>query len=385
VKIGLDVLKKALHAAKHPGISEGASLFQLAWKGLPYLVSPSGRARPPITLYWNVNSVCNLHCKMCDVGTFNEDSNFYKNLRIDRKLHEITLDRFKSVIDEVKDFRPTIAINGTEPMMYKPLAAAVEYASGAGLDVAVTTGAYDLPERAEELAAARLTRLNVSIDGAPALHNVIRGRKDVFERATQGIVRFKDAVRRHGYDAEVLVCATIMNLNYHRLEELFDAIAKYPVDRINFTNMNFVTTEMAQAHNLKWGKKYAATVNCLSDEVHPGKVDIDVLFSQMEKVQAKGGDRVCFMPFFDKDELKKYYHRPMEFMGKVPCMSTWYIAQIMADGEVIPYTRCYYVPLGNINERPFLDVWNGEKANAWRRDLRKHGRFPACTRCDMVY
>ncbi|MDZ4056601.1 MAG: SPASM domain-containing protein, partial [Polynucleobacter sp.] len=66
-------------------------------------------------------------------------------------------------------------------------------------------------------------------------------------------------------------------------------------------------------------------------------------------------------------------------------MSSWFIAQIMADGEVIPYTRCYHVPLGNVNEQSFMDVWNGENAMAWRRDLRKQGRFPACTRCDMVY
>ena len=102
MKIGLDVLKKAMHAEKHPGISGNTSLPRLAWQGLPYLTSPAGRARPPVTIYWNVNSVCNLHCKMCDVGTFNEDSNFYKNLRIDRKLHEITLEKFSSVIDEVR-------------------------------------------------------------------------------------------------------------------------------------------------------------------------------------------------------------------------------------------------------------------------------------------
>jgi MoaA/NifB/PqqE/SkfB family radical SAM enzyme len=385
VKIGLDVLKKALHAARHPGVSDGASLPKLAWKGLPYLVSPAGWAHPPITIYWNVNSVCNLHCKMCDVGTFNEDSNFYKNLRIDRKLHEIALDRFKSVIDEVRESAPMIAINGTEPLMYKPLAAAVAYARDAGLHVAVTTGGYDLPQRAEELAAARLSRLNVSIDGAPALHNQIRGRKDVFERVTDGIVRFKEAARRLGNEAEVLVCCTIMNMNYDHLEEFYDAIAPYPVDRVNFTNMNFVNAEMAQKHNLKWGKKYAATVNCLSDEVSPAMVKTDMLHEQLQRIKAKGGDRVSLMPDFSKEDLDKYYHHPMEFMGGVPCMSTWYIAQVMADGEVIPYTRCYHVPLGNINRQSFEDIWNGEAARAWRGDLRKYGRFPACTRCDMVY
>jgi len=91
------------------------------------------------------------------------------------------------------------------------------------------------------------------------------------------------------------------------------------------------------------------------------------------------------MPMFTKEQLTTYYKKPLEFMGSVPCVSTWFIAQIMADGEVIPYTRCYHVPLGNINDQPFLELWNGEKARAWRGDLRRNGRFPACTRCDMVY
>lgn len=383
--IGLDVVRKALHARKHPGISSGLSLLSLARQGLPYLTSPGGHARPPITIYWNVNSVCNLHCKMCDVGTFNEESNFYKNLRIDRKLHEISLEKFKSVVDEVAEYRPTIAINGTEPMMYKPLGAITEYARSKGLPVAVTTGGYNLPERAEELAAAGLTRLNVSIDAAPELHNYIRGRKDVFHRATSGIKLFHDAAKRRGHEPEILICATIMNINHAHLDDFYDAVKDLPVKQINFTHMNFVDPEMAMKHNLKWGKKYTATVNCLSDEVQPQAVDIDVLCDQIERVEKRGDDRVHFMPMFTKDQLTTYYKKPLEFMGSVPCVSTWFIAQIMADGEVIPYTRCYHVPLGNINEQPFLELWNGEKARAWRGDLRKNGRFPACTRCDMVY
>lgn len=384
-RIGLDVVRKALHARKHPGISSGSSLFALARQGLPYLTSPSGRARPPITIYWNVNSVCNLHCKMCDVGTFNEDSNFYKNLRIDRKLHEITPERFRAVVDEVAEYKPTMAINGTEPLMYKPLATVTEYARSKGLEVAVTTGAYNLPQRAEELAAAGLTRLNVSIDGAAELHNYIRGRKDVFQRATDGIRKFHAAALARGYEPEILLCSTILNINHGKLEELYDAVKDLPVKQINFTNMNFVDPQMALAHNLKWGKKYPATVNCLSDEVQPSAVDIDVLWEQIQRVLGRGDPRVNFMPMFSKEQLAHYYKKPLEFMGSVPCFSTWFIAQIMADGEVIPYTRCYHVPLGNINEQPFLEIWNSDKARAWRGDLRREGRFPACTRCDMVY
>lgn len=382
MNVAADVLRKALKARKHAGIGSNASIPALALQGLPYLLNT--RARPPRTIYWNVNSVCNLHCKMCDVGTFNEESNFYKNLRIDRKLHEIDLGRWREIVDEVAPFAPVMAINGTEPLMYKPLVEAVAYARGKGLEVAVTTGGYNLPERAADLARAGLSRLNVSIDGPPDLHNTIRGRKNLFDRVTSGVVEFKRVAKSLGHETEVLALCTISNLNYDRIEEFHDAIAPFPVDRISFNQMTFVDAEMAAAHNVTWGGKYAATVTCLSDEVNPRAVDVDVLFDQVERILAKGGDRVTFLPYYDREQLRRYYHSPAEFMGSLPCMSTWFFAQVMADGEVIPFTRCYNVKLGNINERAFMDIWNGPAAHAWRTDLREQGRFPACTRCPLA-
>ncbi|NJD36163.1 MAG: radical SAM protein [Betaproteobacteria bacterium] len=384
MKIGLDVLRKSLHAHKHPGIAEETSFFSLVKQGLPYLTSLSATARPPLTIYWNVNSVCNLHCKMCDVGTFNEESNFYKNLRIDRKLHEISIEKFSSVVDEVARFRPLMAINGTEPMMYKPLGRAIEYARSRELDVAVTTGAYDLPRRAEELAKAGLGRLSVSLDGPPVLHNEIRGRKDVFERATEGIEKFWMAAKQQGYTPEILLLYTITNLNSSAMIEFYEAVKNLPFHRINFVFMNFVTQQMALEHNLKWGKKYPATVTCLSDEVQPSLMDVSAIETQILEVKKRAGDRISILPLFDTNDLHKYFHRTSEFMGNVPCLSTWYFAQVMADGEVIPYTRCYNVPLGNINQHSFMDIWNGPAAKAWRQDLRSNGRFPGCRRCPLV-
>ena len=36
-------------------------------------------ARTRRTLYWRLNSVCNLHCKMCDIGNPNPDSNCFRH------------------------------------------------------------------------------------------------------------------------------------------------------------------------------------------------------------------------------------------------------------------------------------------------------------------
>jgi MoaA/NifB/PqqE/SkfB family radical SAM enzyme len=70
------------------------------------------------------------------------------------------------------------------------------------------------------------------------------------------------------------------------------------------------------------------------------------------------------------------------FMGNIPCMSGTSLDRGRWRGDPL-YALLH--SLGNINEEPFMAIWNGDKARAWRKDLRKHGRFPACTRCDMVY
>jgi MoaA/NifB/PqqE/SkfB family radical SAM enzyme len=194
-------------------------------------------------------------------------------------------------------------------------------------------------------------------------------------------------VQRRGQKAEVLINYTISNLNFDCLSAFYDSMRDVPVNRINFTYMAFVNEAMAAGHNEIWGDKYRATVNCLNADTNPDRVDTKVLHAQIQEVKAKdkGIGRVTFLPEFSSEDLAKYFYNPMEFMGHSRCMVSWFIAEIIASGEVIPYTRCYHVPFGNINDDSFLGIWNGEKAKAWRRELRSEQRFPACTRCDLVY
>jgi len=381
----LTELKKAFSVSKHAGVSRELSLSRLLWQALPFVFSPTGYAHPPLTIYWSVNNVCNLRCKMCDVGNPNPESSFFRNLRIDGKVKEIPINRFKSVIDEVAKHRPMISITSTEPLLYRPLGEAIAYAYHKRLEVAVTTNGYLLPKRAKELVEAGLTRLNVSIDGPPHLHNEIRGRRDSFEKATEGIALAKEAALNSGREVEVLVYFTITNMNYHALVTCYDSLAEFPVDRFNFTFMSYVTEDMAGEQNVQWGEKYHATINCLNEDTNPEQVDVDELYAQIQAVKARDKKRVAILPAFDLDELRTFFYRPSIFLGNHRCMVNWFIAEIIADGEVIPYARCYYIPFGNINEQPFMKIWNGERMREWRRDLKKYKRFPACTRCDQMY
>ena len=364
-------------------MKSGLSLGRLGRQALPYFLSPAGHARPPLTVYWSINSACNLACKMCDVGMGNRESNFSRNLQPRGGGQSIPLELFRSVVDEVAPHQPMIAITSTEPLLYKPLCEAIAHVRSRGLEMAVTTNGWLLPDLADDLAAAGLTRLNVSIDGPPGVHDFIRGREGAFARAVEGTARLKEAAARRGLAVETLCACTVTNLNQGHLADFLDALPAAAFDRVHFSFMCFVTPQLAAAHNARWGQAYLATVTCLGEHARPEAVDADRLHAELEGIRRRNDPRVHLARNFTREELHDYFHRPERFLSGARCMASWFIAEIIASGEVIPYTRCYHATFGNIHEEPFLEIWNGPRMRAWRRDVRRPRRFPACPRCDQ--
>lgn len=375
-------VKKAVQALRRPGID--TTPWKMVRNAAPYYLPGDLNVPAPLTIYWSINSVCNLRCKMCDVGMMNEEGMFFKNLRIDRKLHEIDLDVFKRVIDEVQADRPFIAINSTEPLMYRPLALAVEHCTRRGLKTGVTTGAYTLQKQADALAEAGLSRLSVSMDGPPDVHNHIRGRKDSFEQAFAGIEAFDRACKRLGRKAEIYINCTITNLNHDRLVDFYESIKMLPVDAINFHYMWFIDPVTAEEHNQIYGDRFGVSASCYSEWIDPRTVDIDILSDQIETLKRQ--PRVHFAPAFTRDELKTYFHAPNEFVQQDSrCLASWFFLQILADGNVIVYTRCHSKPMGNVNHQSIAEIWNGPAVKTWRTFIQAAGKMPMCKRCDLVY
>jgi len=374
-------MKKAVQAFHRPGID--TSPWKMVRNAVPYYVPLRQDIPAPLTIYWSINSVCNLRCKMCDVGMFNEEGMFFKNLRIDRKLHEIDLDVFKRVVDEVRDDKPFMSFSSTEPLMYKPLAAAVAYCTESGLKSGVTTGAYTLAKQAQSLADAGLSRLAVSMDGPPDIHNHIRGKPDSFERSYEGILAYADACHRAGRKPEIYVNCTITNMNHDRLVDFYESIKDLPIDNLTFTYMWFIDPQTAAEQNKLYGDQYPVSESCYSEWIDPDAVDVDVLFDQMNQLRDK--KNVNFSPFMTRDELKIYFHDRNKFVNNdARCLASWFFMQVLADGNVTVFTRCHTVPVGNINDQSVAEVWNGEKMKTWRGFIKQAGKMPMCKRCDLA-
>lgn len=377
----INKIKKALESFNHPGIS--TSPLKLGRNALPYYLSTNSKVPNPLTIYWSINSVCNLRCKMCDVGTANEEGTFFKTLRIDRKLHEIPIELFKSVVDEVKSTKPLMAINSTEPLMYKPIVEAVDYCSFLSVPTAITTGAYKLPDLAKDLVDAGLTRLNVSIDGPEEIHNSIRGRKDVFQKAIEGIKIFDQESKRLNRKPEIYINCTITNLNYDRLKELCDSLKNINYTHLNFVLMWYLSPGIVEKQNAKYDR-YKISVSCFDSHVNPQKVNSEVLKEQIELVKTE--KKVNFLFKRDSEWIDFYFKNQDEIFPNSPgCMASWFFTQILADGKVVVYTRCHTEPLGNIHNDKLLDIWNGDQMKNWRSFIKKEQTMPMCARCDLAY
>jgi MoaA/NifB/PqqE/SkfB family radical SAM enzyme len=338
----------------------------------------------PEWIVLGINNTCNLHCKMCDVGTQNFETNFAKNLVGTTPLN-MPLELFQKIADQTQQYFPKAKLGFafTEPLAYPHIVKAVQYASERNLHTAVTTNALLLPNKAEALVKAGLSEIFVSLDGLQDTHNMIRGNEKSFQKALEGIRKLFE------YEAypKVSIVSAITEWNADSLAAFANYFKDLPLHEIGFMHTQFGEAAIALAHNKLWGDIYPATDSNL-DEVNLNNMDLPQLLSEIEQIEAnKYPFRVYFSPeLHDLKSLETYYNEPEVILGK-RCEAVYSSIMIKSDGSAIPaHGRCYNLKVGNIYEHSLKELWNSPVFGKFRKDLRNAGGFlPACSRCCSAF
>lgn len=351
--------------------------------GLRARLDPSGRSWAPRRVFLGVNSVCGERCAMCDFGQRAGDRMFFQNLRPSPRALELPLDRLKALIDELRPLRPILEAHTVEPTLYRDLPALAEHAHAAGLPFRIFTSGARLAAMADDLVAAGVDQIYVSIDGPPAVHDAIRGVPGSFERAAAGIAAVNEARRRRpGSRTRVRVNATISDMNAGQLVALAESVRELEPACIMFMHLNYVTPALAEAHNARFGHVCQATPLGVGG-VDPAAVDVAELAAQLAELRRRlpAWQLLIQPPVEDEAGLRAYYREPARFLRGRRCAMPWQTAMVIPDGGVIVRNRCYHVVFGNIFEQPLMEIWNNERYRAFRAALRAEGAFPACSRC----
>jgi Fe-coproporphyrin III synthase len=101
-----------------------------------------------------------------------------------------------------------VSLSGGEPFLYRELDVLVGGAAELGYGINVVTNATVLTERRLGVVADRLSFVAVSLDGAPATHDRIRGRDGAFAAARRGI----EVLRASGVPFGITFCVTAGSL-----------------------------------------------------------------------------------------------------------------------------------------------------------------------------
>lgn len=141
-----------------------------------------GAMSAPLKLFVNVSDRCNLTCSHCSSSSSPEGET------------RMAADDLKQIADEAAEMGVfQITIGGGEPLIYEDIWEVIAHMRSLHLGVSLTTNALRVKDLDIENLLRYNVRTNVSIDGAPATHDRVRGRQGAYNRTVKNIQRMIDA------------------------------------------------------------------------------------------------------------------------------------------------------------------------------------------------
>ncbi len=351
-----------------------------------------GRCRhSPEWLVLTVNNVCNLHCKMCDVGLGESGTAFWANL-IGPNPHNMTLELLHEILRQARAFRPRphFSMGSTEPLIHPEIVEFTRAIVRQGFYCVIISNGTMLPRLAPALVESGLHGLTLSVDGPGAVHNRIRGSRDSFEKLYRGaeLVTATKARLKRRYP-RLQLSFTITDENYSHILEYVQAVEPLHPAAIHISHLNFITNGMAQVHNARYGKDLRVARSNLG-VMDPAGFDTGAIWAELQRVRAYARARGAAFPALtitpdltSREGVDTLYREPLTLVTGPRCTDPWKMMMVRTDGTVIPaQNRCYDFPIGNIQTTSLSDLWNNDRFRGFRQTLhRAGGTLPACSRC----
>jgi MoaA/NifB/PqqE/SkfB family radical SAM enzyme len=314
---------------------------------------------------------CNLQCGFCEThGRFMEKpvTETRKYVGGKRSMDLPTIERLAVSLKKVGIGWVELSGKG-DPVVHPKLPEIVRILKAQGLAVSMfTNGTVPRADLARTLVECKLDRLNVSLNAGTREGYQRVANKDLWDRAL-GFVREVLAERRAaGSDKPSMRLSFVLcKDNVDDVAPLVDLCAELRVEEAGFSIMG----ELPQILPIK---------------LEPAEVDrvLAGIPAWSAKLAAAGVHHD--FPVLEDDlrsRGKSEGTQDNPIQRKVPCYEGWMHTVIGPDGVVNPCCYCGDEDLGNVMEKPFEEVWRGERYAAFREravTMHKTGE-PVCDEC----
>ena len=333
-------------------------------------------------VYFKPTPACNLRCVMC--GQYG-DKGTMKDCAAAETGKILPLETWKMFIDEIAPARPVTYIWGGEPFLYPDLIPLARYMVEKGLYVSVNTNGTLLERHAEEIVRDRWSTVFVSLDAFRDVNDGMRG-KGSYDKIIAGFRALNREKEKRGTQFPLLgVVTTVTSRNYQYLTELAEASREYNL-ALHIFNLGTYTNDAIVAAQRRFMKERLDTdIDCLEgyNTGYNLGIDAEKLHDILRTLHGTDyGHPMITVPVLNPEKTGVYYSQ-LEVPVRNHCIVPWCQVNVNYNGDV---HFCADYPdyiLGNITERPFREIYNGDRANRFRKTLRscEGGMAPGCLRC----
>ncbi|PIY60685.1 hypothetical protein COY95_00495 [Candidatus Woesearchaeota archaeon CG_4_10_14_0_8_um_filter_47_5] len=285
-----------------------------------------GKPQPPSFVLWDATHRCNLACIHCSA--------------VQEYENELPTNKIHNILDELADLGVSyFQVTGGEPLLRKDIFQILTYAHTKGLRTTLATSGYYVDEKkARALAKARISVIQVSIDGPPPVHNAIRKNTKSFAQAVAAITLLKQHTGHTG--AQVGVATTVMPANIEELSALRRILEPL--------NLDFWTLGVV----MPVGRARANPVLYLSSaQFHTLLNFIQEARTKMPRMPVVFGENFPYLGTYDEKVRK----------APMLCPAGIFSACIGVDGHVRGCPDQPDTPNnqeGDLNTQSFTEIWN---------------------------
>ncbi len=288
-----------------------------------------------------------------------------------RQVREITARDLEPHLESVRALRVRwVVFSGGEPQMHTDLATLSRMLRAERIRVTLLTAGLLLEPQAR-LIAECIDDVIVSLDGPREIHDRIRRVPKAFDRLARGIA----TLRR--LRPKMVVCgrSTVQKANHTSLRETVRAAKEIGLNSISFLAADVSSEAFNRPQG--WTPEVQLGVALGSEEVRRLAEEVEALIDERADDIAAG--YVVESP----EKLRRIVRHFRAHLGELPpvaprCNAPWVSAVVEADGTVRP---CFFHrAIGNIHEKPLLEILNSDQALDFRRQLDIPAN-PVCQRC----
>ncbi|MDP8256689.1 MAG: glycosyltransferase [Candidatus Alcyoniella australis] len=308
----------------------------------------------PHTLQLDPTNRCNNDCLACWCRS---PLLLDKALPAEQRSQTLPIEMIEQLLDDIAAMgsKEVYVAGGGEPYMHPQIQRIIQGIKSHNLVCNINTNFTLIDEqRLQQLIEAPVDYMNISVwAGSPETYSLLHPNKteETFHQIRKTLTRLNKEKREV---PRIKVYHVISNLNFHEIDKMIDFARDTGSESVEFTVVDTIP---------------ARTDGLLLNEQQRAQLYQDALDAR-ERLAASGDPLILFR--FDQflrrisaDHTTVGEH-DRTIIDTMPCTVGWQFARVLADGNVNSCLKSHRIPIGNLHQTGFRELWNGSRQREFR-------------------